>query len=268
MLRSIFLYLIFFIMILGEKKLFYNSEGLILYNITSSKVEVIKKKKLEIDKDVNLREVLLKKDIIHIKGADINFDINYIEYDINKNVYNVYFTLYFFDGRFSVSGPSDKTIVMGVYDDSFNYIDIKEHPILKSDLGVEVMVVRSEIKIMINPVIMDKEKKNIFGVNFKEKNEGAEIYKKSLESNKVEIIKSFNNNILLKSLIDNDKKLIYSTFDSFLDDNLDKQVSILDLKNMKISEIVLDGVSFKEFCYSNEIKNTNKELIEKFYKSK
>ena len=43
-LGKLLLYLLLFTMLLGEKKLFYNPDSVILYDITSSKIEIIKKK--------------------------------------------------------------------------------------------------------------------------------------------------------------------------------------------------------------------------------
>jgi hypothetical protein len=271
-LRKILLCLILSMIILGEKKLFYDPDGIILYDITPSKIEIIKKRKLDISNDVNLNEILIKKNFRPIDGIDVEVKIKYVEYNVNKNVYHVYFELSFFDGRVLITKTSDQTLVMGIYDKYFNYIDIKEYPTYISDWKVEFIEVNSKIGMKINPVIMDKEKKFIFGVKFRENLKGAVIYKKNLDSNELETIKSFNNNVFLKTLIENDSKLIYLTFNSFIsinqDDNIGKQAFVLDLKNMRTSEIIMDSDLFKKIYYSNEINNTNKELIDKFYKLK
>ena len=259
-------------MILGEKKLFYNSEGVLLYDMTSSKIELVKKKKLELNNEVNLKEILEKKDFIPISGMDIKSTIKYIEYDINKNVYNVYFELSFFDARVSVTQTSDQTLVMGIYDENFNYMEIKEYPTYKFEWGVEIIKRNSDIRMKIQPVIMNKDKTFVFGIGFQEDVKGETIYKYDLETNKSETIKYFDNIVFLKTLIGNDRKLIYLTINSFKSieesKNDGEQVFVLDLKNMKTTEIKLSNDLFKEFYYSHEIRNTNEELIEKFYKLK
>ena len=81
-------------------------------------------------------------------------------------------------------------------------------------------------------------------------------------------MKSVNNIVSLKTLTEDDKKLIYLTFNSFISidesENIGKQVFVLDLKNMKTTEIKLSDDLFKEFYYSHEIRNVNKKLIEQF----
>lgn len=319
MLRSTFLYLIFFIMILGEKKLFYNSEGVILYNITSSKVEVIKKKKLEINNEVNLKEILLKKDFRPINGIDIKYTIKYVEYDENENTYHVYFELSFFDGKVLITKTEDKTLVMGVYDGNFNYIDMKEYPTYDS-IG-EVNVVEKIINYKNGAILFFKMNNNDYLTSLKYKYKEKEVYliqykngietlneenikkifqpqimsqkhsfilgtyglngtikenklyKYNLKKEKVEIIKEFSDiAVFLMTLIENDEKLIYSTLNLYDDTkeygNKGRKIFVLDLKSLKEKEFILRNDLFEEFYYSHEVRNTNNELIEKFYKSK
>ena len=160
--------------------------GTVHFETAPSKVEIIKKKKLELNKEVSLKEILLKKDFRPISGIEIKSTIKYIEYDVNKNVYNVYFELSFYDGRVLMTKSADKTLVMGIYDENFNYVEIKEYPTFKFDWGVKVVKRNSDIKMKIEPVVMNKEKTFILGIEFQEGIKGETIYKCDLKSKKSE----------------------------------------------------------------------------------
>ncbi|MBP9479040.1 MAG: hypothetical protein KBF12_10505, partial [Sebaldella sp.] len=118
-LGKLLLYLLLFTMLLGEKKLFYNPDSVILYDITSSKIEIIKKKQLDISSEVDLEKIIKKRKIVFI-GNYREVVIKYVEYDENKKVYNVYYEVGFVtpQSQFSLT----KIVIMGVYDENFNYL--------------------------------------------------------------------------------------------------------------------------------------------------
>ena len=127
-LGKLLLYLLLFTMLLGEKKLFYNPDSVILYDITSSKIEIIKKKQLDISSEVDLKKIIKKRKIVFI-GNYREVVIKYAEYDENKKVYNVYYEVGFVtpQSQFSLT----KIVIMGVYDENFNYLAIEEYPLYR-----------------------------------------------------------------------------------------------------------------------------------------
>ena len=127
-LGKLLLYLLLFTMLLGEKKLFYNPDSVILYDITSSKIEIIKKKQLDISSEVDLEKIIKKRKIVFI-GNYREVVIKYAEYDENKKVYNVYYEVGFVtpQSQFSLT----KIVIMGVYDENFNYLAIEEYPLYR-----------------------------------------------------------------------------------------------------------------------------------------
>ena len=127
-LGKLLLYLLLFTMLLGEKKLFYNPDSVILYDITSSKIEIIKKKQLDISSEVDLEKIIKKRKIVFI-GNYREVVIKYVEYDENKKVYNVYYEVGFVtpQSQFSLT----KIVIMGVYDENFNYLAIEEYPLYR-----------------------------------------------------------------------------------------------------------------------------------------
>ena len=133
--KKLLFYLLTFAMLLGEKKLFYNPEGVILYDITSSGIEIIKQKKLDISKEVNLEEIIKQKDI-DIMDKNRGVKIKYIEYDNNNQVYNVYYELKFITPETELF--LDKTLIMGVYDENFDFLKVEKNPVymLGEDLNL------------------------------------------------------------------------------------------------------------------------------------
>ena len=127
-LGKLLLYLLLFTMLLGEKKLFYNPDSVILYDITSLGIRKIKQKKLCIGDNVNLEEIIKKRKIVFI-GNYREVVIKYAEYDENKKVYNVYYEVGFVtpQSQFSLT----KIVIMGVYDENFNYLAIEEYPLYR-----------------------------------------------------------------------------------------------------------------------------------------
>ena len=128
MLKKLLIYLLLFTMLLGEKKLFYNPDSVILYDITSLGIRKIKQKKLCIGDNVNLEEIIKKRKIVFI-GNYREVVIKYAEYDENKKVYNVYYEVGFVtpQSQFSLT----KIVIMGVYDENFNYLAIEEYPLYR-----------------------------------------------------------------------------------------------------------------------------------------
>lgn len=136
MLKKLLIYLLLFTMLLGEKKLFYNPDSVILYDITSLGIRKIKQKKLCIGDNVNLEEIIKKRKIVFI-GNYREVVIKYAEYDENKKVYNVYYEVGFVtpQSQFSLT----KIVIMGVYDENFNYLAIEEYPTYEYDQEEEMV---------------------------------------------------------------------------------------------------------------------------------
>jgi hypothetical protein len=313
MLKKLFLYLLVFTMLLGEKKLFYNSEGVILYNISYSEIEILKQKQLDISKEVNLEEIIQQKNI-DIIGKNRKSTIKYIEYDNNNKVFNVYYELKFVTPQSELF--LDKTLIMGIYDENFNYLKLEKNPVyvfdknsslieeiitmfdngqllffkfyndknLKSSKytynGKDVYLIRNQkdghlsfnderIQKIFMPGIIDTKKKFILGTSdVIDPIKNNKLYKYDLETGNLEILKDFPNmGIILQTLIENDNKLIYWSLDSKYS-KTEKKLYIFDLKRKKEEEMKISSNLAEKFYYSHEVRNINKELIEKFYKSK
>lgn len=316
MLKKIFLLLTFYIVLLGENKLFYNSKGVILFDISPMKIQLIKQKNITIPKEINLEEIVLKKKI-NLIGKIQEKSIKYIEYDTNKKEYNIYYELKFMSEESHLF--FDKTLIMAMYDENFDYTGIKDYPIyeyngqknkiieiLETKNGAvaffridnqqdrktlkynydekELYLIRykdgneefnnKNIKEIFRPSIINEKQTFILGIgSLSGTIKDTKLYKYNLKTEKIEMIKEFPNTaVFLETLIENDQKLIYSTLNPYENineyGNKGRTINILDLKNLKIKELKLNDNLFEDFYYSHEVRNTNRELIEKFYKSK
>ena len=316
MLKKIFLLLTFHIVLLGENKLFYNSKGILLFDISSTEVQLIKQKNITIPKEVNLEEIVLNKKI-NLIGKIQEKSIKYVEYDMYKKEYNIYYELKFMSEESHLF--FDKTLIMVICDENFNYIGIESYPIYEyngqknkiieiletkngavaffrldnqQDMktlkynydGKELYLIRhkdgsevfnnEDITEIFRPYIINKKQTFILGIgSLNGSIRDTKLYKYNIKTEKTELIKEFSNTaVFLKTLVENDRKVIYSTLNTYenISDygNKGRKIFILDLKNLKEKEFRLRDDLFEDFYYSHEVRNTDKELIDKFYKSK
>ena len=154
----------------------------------------------------------------------------------------------------------------------YNY-DGKELYLIRHKDGSEVFN-NEDITEIFRPYIINKKQTFILGIgSLNGSIRDTKLYKYNIKTEKTELIKEFSNTaVFLKTLVENDRKVIYSTLNTYenISDygNKGRKIFILDLKNLKEKEFRLRDDLFEDFYYSHEVRNTDKELIDKFYKSK
>ena len=208
---------------------------------------------------------------------------------------------------------------MEIYDENFDYIDVKNYPVYmydgteeiveevletKNDAvaffkidnrqdrktlkysydGKELYLIRHKdgteefndknIKELFYPEQMNKRESFILGIgSLSGTIKDSRLYRYDLKTGEVKAIKEFPDTAeFLITLIENDRKLIYSTLNPYENineyGNKGRKIFVMDLKTTEIKELKLNNKLFEEFYYSHEIRNINKKLIDKFEKLK
>ena len=238
--KKLLLVLLIFTLTIGEEKLFYNSESVILYDINSNGINVLKEKKINIEELGNLSMILSKKNIKNAEEQGAS--IQYIYYNKSENRYNIYYRIQYIDSKANDLVFPESTVFMGEYNEDFKLMNIEVIPIYFLE-GEKLTIENFSISLNRMPLFANLQKNSLkysklYLPVYKSKN--SEIYLAINEDKSTilnfesgEKIMEKNEHIFFPNLIDKKNEFIIGTVTT---DNI-KEKKILYKFNLKNGEI-------------------------------
>ena len=244
--KKLLLALLIFTLTIGEEKLFYNSESVILYDINSNGVNVLKEKKINIEELGNLSMILSKKNIKNAEEQGAS--IQYIYYNKSENSYNIYYRIQYIDSKANDLVFPKSTVFVGEYNEDFKLINIEVTPVYFLE-GEKLTI--ENFSILLNRM-------TLFANLQKNSLKYSKLYLPVHESKNSKIYLAINEDNRTTLNFESGKKIMERNECTFFPNLIDKKNEFI------IGTATNDDIKEKKILYKLDLKNEETKKIKAF----